>query len=139
MWARKVEIGIALWLAASPFVFGYARDDVGRWVNDFGCAVLIAGAALLSHASRFRRAHLVSLAVAAWLVGLGWNLAWSTENPSPIAENWVGVGLVLLIFAIVPSEALQPPMGWRRTSERRISERKTASVPSRNSPSTLRG
>ena len=118
MWARYAEIALALWLAASPFLFAYPPDRVGWRIHDFVCAGLIAGAALLSHRQALRRAHLVSFAVGLWLIGFGWIQVRHTPGNPPTGQNWISVGLVLVIFAIVPSQATQPPAGWRSTQSR---------------------
>lgn len=109
MWARVVEVMLACWLAASPFVFGHDADDRALWATDFVGALAVATFALLSFSPKLRRAHLGQLAVAGWLVGTGW-----VGSPEPAHENHVAVGLLLLMLGIVPSEATKPHPSWRR-------------------------
>ena len=109
MWARIVELVLAGWLAASPMVQSH---PVGARANSLACAAVVAACAIASFSPRMRCAHLASLLVAAWLTGSGW---WSAQaSPEPFAQNWIVVGLVLAMVAIVPSEALKPPLSWRR-------------------------
>lgn len=116
MWPRHMEIAFGLWLAASPFVFRHPADSLLGW-NDLGCAALLVALATASHAPRLRRIHLLELAVAAWLVGLGWIRAQGDPSP-PTSQNHLVVGLLVAMFAIIPSRASRPPPGWRRFYER---------------------
>jgi SPW repeat len=113
MWPRVIEILIACWLAASPFVFGHFEQSRSLWLNDFICAVLIAACALLSFSKRWRRMHLVELMVAAWLLGFGYL---ASSEPLPDLQNNILVALVVMMIAIIPSEANQPPRAWREFS-----------------------
>jgi hypothetical protein len=111
MWARDLEFTLALWLAASPFVFRHPPEQPELWRTDFISAGLIALLSLASYAPRLRRAHLLELAVAAWLVGYGWSSA--LEGHAPANQNHITVGLLLGMLAIVPSHASAPPPRWR--------------------------
>ncbi len=110
MWARVVEIMLALWLAVSPFVFHFPPEATLLWANDFSCAVLIATLAFLSLAKRWRHIHLLSIAVGTWLIAF----AYSAGLPAPFwAQNDIIVGLLIVMFAIIPSDATEPPPSWR--------------------------
>ena len=61
--------------------------------------------------ARSSRAHLATVAVALWLIAFGY-LAGGVAAP-PWAQNDVIAGLVLLMLAIVPTRALDPPPAWR--------------------------
>lgn len=108
MWARVVEVMLACWLAASPFVFEHGADDRALWVADLAGAAAVATFALLSFSPKLRRAHLGQIAVAGWLVGTGY-----VGSPDPAHENHVVVGLLLAMLAIVPTEASKPHPSWR--------------------------
>jgi hypothetical protein len=111
MWPRLLEVGLAAWLAAAPFVLGAGRD-AARVAHDVGVALVIAVFALASLTRRFRYAHLLTLAVALWLTAYGW---WRFDvAPHAIAQNHMLLGLTLLMTAILPSEAARPPAAWRR-------------------------
>lgn len=50
-------------------------------------------------------------ALALWIIGV----AFAAPNPPPPAmyQNFVVVGLLLLMIAVLPSRASEPPRGWR--------------------------
>ena len=120
MWARHMELSLGLWLALSPMIFSHAEDRVWMWLHDFGVALVIVVLSLLAHWPPLRRAHLALLAVSAWLVGAGWWLSRGAGiHPDPAYQNWILVGLLLAMFAIVPGEASRPPQKWRRATTKR--------------------
>jgi hypothetical protein len=73
------------------------------------CAAVVVLLALLSFHASLRRAHLGTCAVALWLIGF----RYAAEAARPAAQNQIVVGLLLFMFAIVPSEASRPPRSWR--------------------------
>ena len=113
MWARTAEVMLGLWLAASPFIFGHLPAERGLWWSDFASALLIVTLSLFSFWNRSRRAHLLNIGVALWLVGFGY--FGFGGAPPPGAQNELLVGLLLLMLAIVPSQATLPPVAWRRS------------------------
>jgi hypothetical protein len=57
-----------------------------------------------------RHAHLAIAAVAIWLVGFGY---FGSSHPLPPAlQNDLLIGLLLLMFAIIPNRASSPPQAW---------------------------
>ncbi|QEF97619.1 hypothetical protein Mal15_16600 [Stieleria maiorica] len=108
MWGRVVEIMTAVWLAASPFIFDAASDGIVLW-SDLGVALLIWVLSGLSYWPPTRRAHLLILVVAVGLVLWG-RLA--VLPPTPVHQNHIVVGLFLLMIAVIPNNASQPPSGW---------------------------
>jgi hypothetical protein len=120
MWARHMEVALACWLAASPFVFRRADAGAELLAFDLGLALAIATLALSCYAPKLRRAHFLLLPIAAWLSIEGWIEARTSGDPA--AQNHLIVGLTLAMFALVPSDASRPPRSWReegRASERR--------------------
>jgi hypothetical protein len=111
MWPRAVEVMLAAWLAVSPFVFRHPLDRACLWWNDLGVALLIMTISLVSCAQRAMRAHLLNVVVALWLIGYGWS--GFDDPPPPAAQNAIVVGLMLLLVALIPSEANLPPKDWR--------------------------
>jgi hypothetical protein len=111
MWPRLLEAFLAGWLAAAPFVFGAPGRDDARLAHDLAAAALIAALALASFSRRLRRAHLLLLPVALWLMAFGW-LRHEAE-PLGLAQNHILLGLTLLMTAILPTEATKPPRPWR--------------------------
>lgn len=110
MWARVIEFMLGLWLTISPFAFRHAGDPTTLWASEVACGALVAALALLSYWHPTRHAHLLTLLVALWLVGFG---RFGTAAPLPSGmQNEIVVGFLLLMFAIVPNHATQPPRVW---------------------------
>jgi hypothetical protein len=110
MWARVIEILMAAWLAASPLIFRHSPDARLLWVTDLSCALGVAIFSILSFRPELSKLHLLNLAAACWLLGVG---AFAAPSPPPPAlQNEVMIGLLLLMFAIVPSHASDPPRSW---------------------------
>lgn len=117
MWARVVEVMLACWLIISPFIFRIG-DDAWVWANCLisGSAMLIFS--LISFApSRLEKIHLANVLVAGWMIAV----AFWQPDPPPTApyQNFVVVGLLLMMFAIIPSRASEPPRAWREWNEQK--------------------
>ena len=111
MWARVIEMMLGCWLAMSPFIFRHAGDDRVLWFNDLFSALAIMVLALVSFWPPLRFAHVANLVIALWLIAFGF---WASPYPAPPAlQNDIVVGLLLLMFAIIPNEATRPPRPWR--------------------------
>lgn len=111
MWARVIEVMLGCWLAVSPFIFRHPADDKVLWFNDLFSATAVIVLALVSFWPPLRFAHVANLAIALWLITFGF---WASSYPAPPAmQNDIVVGLLLLMFAIVPNEATRPPRPWR--------------------------
>jgi hypothetical protein len=111
MWARVIEIMLGCWLAVSPFIFRHAADEKVLWFNDLFSALAVIMLALISFWPPLRYAHVAIVVVALWLIGFGF---WASGFPaSPALQNDILVGLLLLMFAIIPNEANLPPRAWR--------------------------
>jgi len=117
MWARVVECMLGCWLAISPFVFRYPSEARFLWFNDFASALLVMLISLFSFHHRLRRLHLVNAALAVWLVAVAL-VRPPTPPPAPY-QNYVIVGLLLLMFAVVPNRSAEPPRRWRAFYENR--------------------
>ena len=117
MWARVVEVMIAIWLALSPFIFHHPAKETFLWMNDFICACLVALFALFSFWHPLRKIHLVTLAVAFWL----WTQGYGNfpERASAAAQNSVVIGLLLLMLAIVPSYSEKSSFSWQKFIEKK--------------------
>ncbi|HEX6985029.1 MAG TPA: SPW repeat protein [Planctomycetaceae bacterium] len=116
MWPRTAEVMLACWLAVSPFVFRYSGDRPLMWWHDYVVATLLAGLALVSFVQQTRRAHLFELLIAAWLIGYGWATTDGIHDAP--RQNWVCVGLLLLMLAIIPSDCVKPPLAWQEWNKR---------------------
>jgi SPW repeat len=123
MWPRAVETMLGLWLLVSPFIFRHPEGATALWVNDLACAVLIMTLALLSCWEKTRHAHLGLIAVSAWLVGFGYFVGGYPAAPG--YQNDIFVGLILVLFAIMPNEVTKPPRSWREHYAERARSRGT--------------
>jgi SPW repeat-containing protein len=111
MWARVIEVMLGCWLAMSPFIFRHSADETVMWLNDLFSALAVIVLALVSFLPRWRYAHVAIILVALWLIGFGF---WASAYPIPPAlQNDIVVGLLLMMFAIIPNEANLPPQAWR--------------------------
>lgn len=112
MWPRVAEVALACWLAMSPFIFRHDPAQTTLWATDFATAAAIAVFSLASFWPPLRKLHLLNLLVAGGLVLYPLLAA---EHPAPAAlQNELCVGLLLAMFALLPSQASLPPLSWRR-------------------------
>jgi hypothetical protein len=107
---RVIEVMLGCWLAMSPFIFRHPANDRVLWFNDLFSAIAVIVLAVISFWPPLRFAHVANLAVALWLIAFGF---WVSPYAAPSAlQNDIVVGLLLLMFAIVPNDATQPPGLW---------------------------
>lgn len=115
MWARVVEFMLGCWLLCSPFIFpAQHRADGPHWLYDFAAGGLVITLSLLAFLEQFRFAHLGTLALSLMMI-LGPRILLAPEI-SPAGQNFMMIGFLLLMFAIVPSQAAQPPRAWQSDS-----------------------
>jgi hypothetical protein len=110
MWARVIEVMLGCWLALSPFIFRHGPEDRVFWLNDLFSALVVIVVALVSFWGPLRFAHVANLAVALWLIAFGF---WAPYPTQPALQNDIVIGLLLLMFAIIPNHANKPPHPWR--------------------------
>ncbi len=110
MWVRAVEFMLGCWLALSPFILRYPPEETFLWVNDFSCAFLIMVFSLISFYPPLNKMHIFNLGVAFWLWGLGY--VKFPEIPLPPQENYVDIGLLILMLSLVPTHSHLPPRSW---------------------------
>jgi hypothetical protein len=120
MWARVVEAMLGCWLAVSPFVFRHSADEPLLWWNDFSCAAITMLFALASYHRPFRHAHLLNLVTAIWLIVFGY--VRSEPFAAAAYQNHIFVGLLLLMFAVIPNHASEPPQEWQQYTHMQASE-----------------
>ena len=111
MWARVVEFMLACWLSISPFVFRYPDEATFFWANDLTCSSLIAIFALISYRVSLRKMHLCNLIIAIYLIALSYFLQSSTYYEA--LQNYMVLGILLLMIAIIPTHADKPPKAWQ--------------------------
>jgi hypothetical protein len=105
---------LGCWPAVSPFVFRHSSDNAMLWATDWIAACLVILFALLSYWPPLSKIHLATAALSIGLVAVGRFSSW--EHPPAGAQNQIVVGLLLLMFALVPSHATRPPVAWREAT-----------------------
>jgi len=115
MWARVLEFVIATWLPLSPWFFR-AEDKFSLVIVESIVGLVIALLTALSYLPRWRYLHFGNVLVALMLVGWG-RLAESF--PPPVHQGHIVMGLVLLMIALIPVDASQPPPGWKSGESKR--------------------
>ena len=110
MWARIIEFIFAIWLIISRFLFSYG--DLSLNWSDFAIPFLVILFAALSFIDRLNKMHLLQVIPAAWLLYI------SFTYPTPWLpfglQNHILVALLLLTFAIIPSNAYDHPRPWKK-------------------------
>jgi peptidoglycan/LPS O-acetylase OafA/YrhL len=110
MWPRYCEVLLALWLIASGSVLDNSDPAQYRLVSVVA-GILILILDLLSITLYKRYAYLLVLAVAFALLAFSFLLAPAEAQGT---QNLVIVALLLMIFGVLPTEATQPPLSWRK-------------------------
>jgi hypothetical protein len=111
MWPRIVELMVGVWLLLSPFVFRHDARELALWWVDLASGSAVIACSLVSFWSPLRRAHFATLGVALSLIAAAF--AEGGGSSTSAQQNHVMVGLVLAMFAIVPSQTNLPPHSWR--------------------------
>jgi peptidoglycan/LPS O-acetylase OafA/YrhL len=111
MWPRIVEVMLGCWLVISPFIFHHGPEDAFLWRNDLACGSMIITIALLCAWRPLQRIHLLNLAAALWLIGVGFVAV--ASPPPPAYQNHVVLGALLIIFGIIPTRSEDGPDSWR--------------------------
>lgn len=110
MWARIIEIILAVWLLLSRFLLSYG--DLPLSFRDFAIPFLVLLFAFLSYIEKLNKMHLLHIIPAAWLLQI------SFSYPTPWLpfglQNHILAALLLLTFAIIPSKASEPPRAWKQ-------------------------
>ena len=107
MWPRVVEVMLGAWLVITPIVFRGTESIPAYTTNAVvsGTIVIVASTMAFWHRTGWMR--FVTLATACWLAGHGY---FSAVRPGPpAAQNELTLGLVLLLFAILPNDVNRPP------------------------------
>ena len=115
MWPRHFEVSLAIWLSLSWLILRYPEDSFLVF-HDFSIAIVIAIISLLNY--KYRYIHLLNLFTALWLI----IFAFVSNTPITNApyQNYMVIGLILLIFAIIPARASHPPEEWEEFIEKKL-------------------
>jgi len=109
MWGRVIEILTAVWLALSPYIFR-VEDQPNTILVDSLVALAIGILSGLSFWKPTRHAHVAILAIALGLFIYGRFSGGSP--PSGWHQNHIVVGFLLMMIAVIPNHASQPPREW---------------------------
>lgn len=110
MWARHFEIFLGFWIAISWLIFSYPPNMFVFTYVDWLTCIVISVFSLGSYWKKFRLLHLLNFIVGCILVGIAFVNKDQAEQP--LFQNYVVLGLVLLMFSIVPSHSSLPPTRW---------------------------
>ena len=110
MWARHIEAVIAAWLGFSWLIFRYTPNLLYLQINDWVCTILVLLFSLVTYKDRFRYFHLLNFLVGLWLIG--WVVYSGTGIDFGPHQNYMVVGILLLMLSLVPSRTKEPPMAW---------------------------
>lgn len=111
MWARLTELGLGLWLLASPFVFDHPATATVLWLIDIVTGSLLVVSTVVNYRYPNRRFYLAVPVLGAFLIAAAF-----LSGPHPIAaarQNHIMVGLTIMMLGVVPNLALRPPEKWR--------------------------
>lgn len=111
MWPRVCEVILAAWLMFSPAVL-IDEPSVTRVARGAGFVMAVFSAASL--VPRFRRAYLLTLAIAVTTAVYSFV---EPPPPSPLMQNLLITALVIAMFAVIPTDAMRPPRGWRELDQ----------------------
>jgi hypothetical protein len=85
-------------------------------IHDVGAGAVVAFVSLIAMVFPTQKTNLCNLVVAAWLVGVAFAL--SRPLSSPTAQSEALSGLLLLMFAIIPTDTMEVPLAWKRFFDR---------------------
>lgn len=120
MWGRHFEVSLAIWLALSWLIFRYPDESFVFMIHDFFIAASIATISLLNY--KYRYVHLLNLIIAFWLIAF----VFFSHAPitNAIYQNYMMIGLILLIFSVVPPKASHPPQEWEQFIQKKLRKSK---------------
>lgn len=114
MWPHTVIAALGLWLALSPLIFDVDPSRPLLWFHEIGVGVLVMA---LAGFSAFRKLDILRGATALVALYLLVRAYFLYPHPRPpLEQNHFVVGILILMFVILPRWANLPPEV--RTSER---------------------
>lgn len=111
MWPRVVEIMLGCWMAVSPFIFHHSAQKPSYWIADWSAAMAVIVIGLMSYWPPMRHLHLVTCAVGLGMCAFAY-LGEPYPTP-PALQNHLVIGLLLLMFGLIPNHASQAPPAWQ--------------------------
>lgn len=116
MWARIFEVSFAIWLSLSWLIFRYPEGSTLFMLHDFFIAAVISTISLLNY--KYRYIHLFNFLTSFWLIALVYFSG--TSIMYAISQNYMVVGLTLLMFTVIPPRASHPPKEWEEFIEKKL-------------------
>ena len=107
MWPRVVEVMLGAWLVITPLVFRGTEGIGGYSTNAVVSGSIVIVASLLAFWPPAAGARYVTLATSCWLTAHGY--LWAVRPGPPAAQNEITIGLILLLFAILPNHVNREP------------------------------
>ena len=116
MWARCFEVSLAIWLSLSWLILRYPEDSSLLMFHDFFIAAVITTISLLNY--KYRYIHLFNFFTSLWLI----IFAFVSNTPITDApyQNYMVLGLILLILTIIPPRASRPPEEWEEFIRKKL-------------------
>jgi hypothetical protein len=115
MWARICELLLGIWLLYSHFLFDY------KGKVDLVSTFFILLFASLCFIKRLQKMHLLQIIPASLLFYVSYTYP---VVPLPFSlQNFILVGLSLLLFAVIPSHASDHPEPWKKFLNNHSKER----------------
>lgn len=111
MWARVLEMSIACWVILSTFIFDYPKGSPFFWMHDGVAGTLIFLFAALSFYQPLNKMHLFNFLLSFWLMAIGFLIDPVVYHK--MVQNYIVIGLLLVMISIIPSKAEEPPKPWR--------------------------
>lgn len=109
MWARHLEIILGIWLFCARFLLNFGDYNFKVW--DVINPLLVITLAIACYCRKIRKLHLLQIAPAIYFIHQSFTY-YTYVLPFGL-QNYILVALLLLIVAIIPTEASQPPIKWR--------------------------
>ncbi len=111
MWARIVECMLGIWMLISPFIFRHPTSATAMWACDWIAGACLIVFSLASYWAPTRWGHWWLLLVGTAMLAFG--RASASPPLHPGLQNDIFVGICVILIALVPNCASQPPQQWR--------------------------
>lgn len=110
MWARMWETILGVWLMAGHWVLPEGGGPGWLVINDAVCGALCIAVAGVSCLVSRRPVNLLQIPIGLWVGAAAY-----LSSPTPataVAQSDLLTAFFLLNFAIIPTRASEPPVGW---------------------------
>ena len=107
MWPRVIEVMLGVWLVITPLVFRGTEEIERYTANTIATGLIVIAASLAAFAPRAGWTRYVTRVASCWLAVHGYLSA--VRPGPPAAQNEIMIGLLLLLFAILPNHVNRPP------------------------------